>query len=117
LRRKQVFYKKISLFFTHLPPNENDCYVDFKVYWPGQVEVWFDKMVVDDEIADGLFNENKFQNFDEKIFNMATPENFLYVVDLVKQRKFTDGNIEPINYVLSKMYLKLRNQAIPMTLK
>jgi hypothetical protein len=32
------------------------CKVDFKIYWLGQVEVWFDKLIVDDEMGNNLFN-------------------------------------------------------------
>ncbi|MBS1517223.1 MAG: right-handed parallel beta-helix repeat-containing protein, partial [Bacteroidetes bacterium] len=37
---------------------KDSCKVDFKVWWYGKVEVWFDKMIVDDEWGDKLFNEN-----------------------------------------------------------
>jgi hypothetical protein len=93
------------------------CRVDFKVYWCGQVDVWFDKMTVDDFYANKLLSTDRCGNFDEKILEMATPENFLYIVDIVKQRKFGHENIEPINYILNVMYNKLRYQATPITLK
>ncbi len=35
---------------------EATCKVDFRVFWYGECEVWFEKMIVDDEIADKLFN-------------------------------------------------------------
>jgi hypothetical protein len=37
---------------------KKDCRVDFKVWWYGKVEVWFDKMVVDDEWGNYLFNSD-----------------------------------------------------------
>jgi hypothetical protein len=37
---------------------KKDCRVDFKVWWYGKVEVWFDKMVVDDEWGNNLFNSD-----------------------------------------------------------
>jgi hypothetical protein len=96
---------------------DTNCKIDFKVHWLGQVEVWFDKMTVDDQIANELLSTDRCGNFDDKILEMATSENFLYIVDIVKQRKFGHENIEPINYILNIMYQKLRNQAIPITLK
>ncbi len=46
--------------------------VDFKVYWPGLVEVWFDKMVVDDERANILFDTTLNLSFNKKIKDEAT---------------------------------------------
>ncbi|MDD5363682.1 MAG: hypothetical protein PHN88_16280, partial [Ignavibacteria bacterium] len=33
-----------------------NCHVDFRVYWYGECEVWFDKMIVDDEVANYMFD-------------------------------------------------------------
>jgi len=38
--------------------NLNSCKIDFKIYWFGQVEVWFDKLIVDDEMGNNLFHAN-----------------------------------------------------------
>lgn len=38
-----------------LPGKEGECKIDFKIYWHGKVNVWFDKMIVDNENADKLF--------------------------------------------------------------
>ncbi|MDZ4711076.1 MAG: hypothetical protein SGI89_01980, partial [bacterium] len=35
---------------------KDSCKVDFKVWWFGEVEVWFDKMIVDDRFGDLLLN-------------------------------------------------------------
>lgn len=43
------------------------CKVDFQVYWFGLVDVWFDKMIVDDTRADKLFDPNPINNYDKKI--------------------------------------------------
>ena len=40
------------------PVWKNNCKVDFKVWWFGEVEVWFDKMIVDDNWGDQLFNSD-----------------------------------------------------------
>jgi len=37
---------------------DDNCKVDFRVYWTAQCEVWFDKMIVDDKLAYELFNPN-----------------------------------------------------------
>jgi hypothetical protein len=37
---------------------KDNCEVDFKVWWYGEVDVWFDKMIVDDHWGNQLFNEN-----------------------------------------------------------
>jgi hypothetical protein len=34
---------------------DDSCKVDFRVFWYGECEVWFDKMIVDDETANILF--------------------------------------------------------------
>lgn len=38
------------------PEWKDSCKVDFKIWWYGKVEVWFDKMTVDDEVGNRLFN-------------------------------------------------------------
>jgi len=35
-----------------------NCLVDFRVWWYGECEVWFDQMIVDDETANILFDQN-----------------------------------------------------------
>ncbi|MBS1552985.1 MAG: T9SS type A sorting domain-containing protein [Bacteroidetes bacterium] len=35
---------------------KNNCKVDFKIWWYGEVDVWFDKMIVDDKWANNLFH-------------------------------------------------------------
>lgn len=43
------------------------CKIDFKVYWLGEVTVWFDKMTVDDFYGNKLFDPNPANNFDYNI--------------------------------------------------
>jgi hypothetical protein len=64
---------------VHVPPTDlnegqpgaswwdwkTNCGTDFKIHWYGTVEVWFDKMTVDDEWANGLFSGS----FDDRIDN------------------------------------------------
>lgn len=47
--------------------NVKQCKVDFRVYWFGQVDVWFDKLTVDDRFANILFNPNTSLNYDSNI--------------------------------------------------
>jgi hypothetical protein len=92
---------------------EDNCQVDFKVYWYGEVDVWFDKMTVDDEIGNGLFDGI----YNYHILDETTPEMFLLTAMMVKERKFAESNYGAVNYVMNKMYSKLRYQAAPITLK
>ncbi|MBS1552987.1 MAG: hypothetical protein JST15_13055 [Bacteroidetes bacterium] len=67
------------------------CKVDFKIYWFGQVDVWFDKLIVDDEMGNNLFNANPdIRNiFETKVteeidaFRSSNlhPSNYAYYVD------------------------------------
>ena len=45
-----------STWVFTLNKHPRTCKVDFKVYWHGLTDVWFDKMIVDDEMGDKLFN-------------------------------------------------------------
>lgn len=63
---------------------ESECHIDFKIFWYGLVEVWFDKLTVDDSWGNGLFNGD----FDHNIANeiISYKENnwsFTYFVDEV----------------------------------
>ncbi len=88
------------------------CKVDFKVYWFGLVDVWFDKMIVDDTRADQLFGEDYAGNYDCKIKDYSNLENYLYALFLVKEKKYTTANILPINYVMKIMYDELARKNI-----
>jgi hypothetical protein len=82
---------------------DENCAVDFKVYWFGQVEVWFDKMTVDDETANQMFDPNPLVNHDSKIEeeldNWDNENwNFTYFAD-----ELVHSNIPCVKYVLDKM--------------
>lgn len=47
------------------------CHVDFRVRWHGKVEVWLEKIIVDDEIARRLFDPDRNNNFDKYIEQQA----------------------------------------------
>lgn len=68
---------------------KDNCKVDFKVWWYGKVEVWFDKMVVDDYWGDQLFSGE----MDGKIKDGATEQNFnsiLYQLRYDKNIKYSN---------------------------
>lgn len=95
-------------------PNwDSRCHVDFKVYWMGEVPVYFDKMTVDDKYADCLFNGR----FDYLITDETTPGIFLMTAIMVKDKMFKEGNYPAVDYVMNIMYDKLEYQALPIILK
>jgi hypothetical protein len=49
-----------------------NCKVDFRVWWYGECEVWFDRMIVDDGTANDLFNPDKVQEIDDRINQEVT---------------------------------------------
>lgn len=70
--------------------------VDFRVYWYGLVDVWFDKMIVDDEDANHLFNGD----FDQKIKDEVTKfgDEVLFSAD-----EIVSSNAYTTKYVIDKM--------------
>ncbi len=46
---------------------ENNCNVDFRVFWYGECELWFDKMIVDDDVAYELFNPTRQLGINSRI--------------------------------------------------
>jgi hypothetical protein len=75
------------------PPN---CKTDFKVYWFGQVDLWFDKMTVDDVIGNALFSGSQ----DDKIMQEVNA----YTSHNANFSFFTD-EVPPL-LVFSKVCLK-----------
>jgi len=51
--------------------NALKCKTDFKVYWFGLVDVWFDKTIVDDHTSNILFNPDTNVNYDPLIIQEA----------------------------------------------
>ncbi|MBK8981334.1 MAG: hypothetical protein IPM38_03180 [Ignavibacteria bacterium] len=86
----------ISPFYWEWEANSK---IDFKVEWFGQAEVWFDKMRVDDEIANQLF-KGEFDPFIDEEVNYFTSHSSNYAF-------FTDelvySNIPCVKYVKEKM--------------
>jgi hypothetical protein len=78
---------------------DNNCHVDFKVYWSGQVEVWFDKMTVDDFYGNMLFNNSIVSdNIINNELSHTASMGFTYFIDEV-----TNSQIPCIKYVEDKM--------------
>jgi hypothetical protein len=48
------------------------CHIDFRVHWLGQCEVWFDKMIVDDKIADNMFDASNQAGINYRINQEVT---------------------------------------------
>jgi hypothetical protein len=88
---------------------KSNCKVDFRVYWYGQVELWCDKMIVDDLIANELFDPINEQTIayriaqEEKYYNPDNTENnFL-------KREISASQVPCIKNVMSKMNIFERN--------
>ena len=82
---------------------ENNCNVDFRVFWYGECELWFDKMIVDDDVAYELFNPTRQLGINSRIKQEV--ENFTGVGGLYSF--FTDevffSQHPCIKYVTDKM--------------
>lgn len=88
---------------------KSNCKVDFRVYWYGQVELWFDKMIVDDLIANELFDPINDQIIsyriaeEEKYFNPDNQDNnFL-------KREISASQVQCIKSIMGKMKIFERN--------
>ena len=84
---------------------DTQCKVDFRVYWYGSCEVWFDKMIVDDERADYLFDTSKQGEIDFRIQQevssfASTLGNYSFFVDEV-----LISQVPCMKYVFEKMRL------------
>jgi hypothetical protein len=76
-----------------------NCKVDFKIYWYGQVEVWFDKMTVDDQKAYELLRGDHDDKIIEEV-NAFTgqPGMYTFFAD-----EMTYSNIPCVKYVQNLM--------------
>jgi hypothetical protein len=90
---------------------ETNCQVDFKVHWFGDVEVWFDKMTVDDEFGNVLFAPSP-NNFDGIIQNeiLASSNNGWNFINF--QDEVTYSQLEAIKYV--KNFIASHNSPIKL---
>ncbi|MBK8981338.1 MAG: hypothetical protein IPM38_03200 [Ignavibacteria bacterium] len=79
------------------------CHIDFKVWWYGKVNVWFDKMTVDDSWSNILFDPSSFNNFDARIEDEISAYqqygwDFVYYID-----EIVASNVPCIKYVKQKI--------------
>lgn len=92
---------------------ETKCKVDFRIKWEGNVDVWFDKLTVDDNRANVLFNPNNNLNYSQYID--AELSNFggtgSNKMDMFFCDEIVNSNIEACKYVLNYV----RNSAYPDT--
>ncbi len=82
----------------------NNCHMDFKIEWPGNVDVWFDKLTVDDDVANDLFNgaydqdiQNEANAADGTNTSILLNTDFFYCID-----ELTYSVLPCINYVQEK---------------
>ena len=84
---------------------------DIRIYWYGQVEVWFEKLIIDDYWGYNLFSSENSEGgtFDFKISECSTKDNFGYILNKVKESENINiSNRLCINYVINKMYNSLQ---------
>lgn len=73
--------------------------IDFKVYWFGQVDVWFDKMIVDDDMGDLLFEGDFDDEIQDEVTNFTSqPSNYTFYCDEVVY-----SQIPCLEYLKNKM--------------
>lgn len=83
--------------------NLDSCKIDFKVYWMGQVEVWFDKMTVDDFYANKLFDPVPANNYDSYIEAEVTNFGEYDPLYAFFADECAHSNIPCIKYVVDKI--------------
>jgi hypothetical protein len=91
----------------NFPEWKDSCKVDFKVWWFGEIEVWFDKMMLDDRFGDLLLNTDTSisKTYERKIIEEAGA--FTNVIDSGKGSFFIDElcisqipNVKKVNQLL-----------------
>jgi len=87
----------------------DECHVDFKIYWHGNVDVWFDKLTVDDYRANKLFDP--LVNYDDYLnAELVNNSNIdLYFVD-----ELVHSQIPCAKYVMDKVRATHPNVKISM---
>lgn len=89
---------------------DNNCKVDFRVWWYGKVEVWFDKMVVDDVWGNNLFNSNLTlrKQYEDKITEEVTE-----FTDYIRDGSFYIDELTHSQIPCVKRVYELMKQANP----
>ena len=75
------------------------CKVDFEIYWYGLVDVWFDQLIVDNDMADELFNGVFDPNIEEEVtefWKNAGGKNYFFFVD-----EMSVSNVSSAKYVFN----------------
>lgn len=70
-----VIYDKLripSSFFTSYEDDKIES-LDFKIYWPGNCDLWIEKLKVENEIAFNLFGDNPNHYYHDKFHNDWLP--------------------------------------------
>ena len=79
--------------------NLESSQIDFKVYWFGLVDVWFDKMTVDDEIGDKLFKGERDERIQDEVSHFTDEQsNYTFYCD-----EAVFSQIPCLEYVKNKM--------------
>jgi hypothetical protein len=84
----------------------DDCKVDFKIYWYGLVDVWFDKLTVDDWIANDLFNGVNDDFIKTEVEEFGNSIDVFFVDELVYSQypcyRYVQDSVRRYNSVLSR---------------
>jgi hypothetical protein len=82
------------------------CKVDFKIYWYGLVDVWFDKLTVDDWIANDLFNGVNDDFIKTEVEEFGNSIDVFFVDELVYSQypcyRYVQDSVRRYNSVLSR---------------
>lgn len=83
------------------PNSSNRCQVDFKIHWEGNVDVWFDKLTVDDYRANKLFDPDRLKNYDPYLDSELTAfgSSSNHKIDIFFVDETVHSNIPCIKYV------------------
>lgn len=82
---------------------------DVSIFWFGEIDLWFEKLIIDDNMANHLF----LGNYMQLIKDGNGISEFLSIADMLKQKKFTPVNYTAVNYVMNLLYGNLQNINIP----
>lgn len=80
---------------------------DIKIYWFGEVDLWLEKVMLDDEIANQLLEGQ----YTSKIIESSSPGLFDCVITGVCNGKYSQANSISLNYVLNIMSAHLNKTA------
>ncbi len=96
--------------FKNMPKNNSGFHI--KVFWFGEVDLRFEKITMDDNMANELLSGN----YDQRINEETTPETFMSIAVMIRNNRFNTTNYLAINYVMNVMYNNLQNEAVPFSL-